>query len=476
MKADPVVIVVRASGRDSFRAALWLLPLLAVAALIGRPSLFAQEKGAAQPPSLSGLQSSYESARLDVTVPFAEELKKLVEGYRAALERLQETLQAEGALEELLEVRKELESLRSTGQPVAAEAKSARLKKLRGIFAQSKQSIVERQAAAVLQLSVTYKAALEDLVRELTKAGKVDEAVKAKQLATAITVSGTEENVGTQPGTEPGSDGASGDMPGAGEIPVTVTARAKNRLTEVPELKAPLVGEDIFSQPDWPLLVTIPKGDFKIDRQIDYERKPGRMLTFSEGSTIRGKGDKPYWNVANSITTGKSLMFEGFNFRGNLSSRLYFEGCSFKDMLLGKGGGWFGGVFMSRWQFRDCAIEGSFTDLWGTRHTGVQMLGCRIERVTFPPLDYQNEDEPSAIALHDEMMILDSYFHGCEIPVSVLSLTEGCVFIDCSFVADPKPPTFAEKVKRTLKVENCQVKYGTLPTNLEFELQELPRR
>jgi len=438
--------------------------------------LVAQNEGVVGAPSLPDLQSAYEKARIDASVPFAGELKKLVEGYGTALERLQLTLQIEGALEAVLEVRAELKNLQTNGQPGTTEAKNDRLVKLRGIFSDSKQSIVERQAAAVQEVAATYKTALEALVPELTKIGKLEEALKAKALAATIGAEGPDaENAGRpEMGINSGS-GVDGE-PGAGDIPIKVTARAERRLTEVPEIEAPLVGADIFAQPDWPLLVMIPEGNYEVDGVAKYKSEKGRMLVLSEGSTFRGGGEKTVWNVANSITTGKSLWFENFIFQGNLGSRIYLEQCSFKDMHMGKGGGWFGGRFMSRWQFRSCAIEGSFIDSWGTRHTGVQMLGCRIERVKFPALEYQNEDEPSEIALNDEMMILDSYFYQCEIPVSVLSLTEDCAFVDCRFVADPTPLIFADRVKRTLKVENCKVEYAELPANLEFKLEELPQR
>ncbi len=453
-----------------------VLLLLVALAWFELPPLEAQNGSTEKQPSLPALQSAYATARIDASVPFAAELKQLVEGYRAALERLQETTQAKGALEALLEVRGELDSLQADGQPGTSKITSPQLMKLRGIFAESKQSIVERQAAAMHEVTSTYTTALEALVPELTKVGKLDEALKAKALAEAIKVGAPDAENGGRPEMGIGSGGGSGNVPGAGKIPVKVTARAENRLAEVPEIEAPLVGADIFSKPDWPLLVMLPKGDYAIEGVTKYESKKGRMLVISAGSTFRGEGDKAHWNVANAITTGKSLTFEGFNLRGNLGSRLYLEQCSFKDMVMGKGGGWFGGRFMSRWQFRNCAIEGSFVDTWATRHTGVQMLGCRIEGVKFPPLVYLNDDEPSEIALNDEMMILDSYFAQCEIPVSVLSLTEDCVFVDCRFVADPNPLTFAGKVKRTLKVDNCEVDYGALPANLEFELEELPLR
>ncbi len=469
--------VVRLRGFHLFRRATLLLIAVVIATSIGGRQLVAQTESGERQLSLAALQSSYQTARLDASVPFSKELKTLVDGYRAALERLQDTLQAEGALEELLEVRGDLASLQTGGQPGTAETKNARLTKLRGIFTESRQSIVARQAAAMQQVSMTYKSALEALVPELTKAGKVEDAVKAKAMAAAIKVDdgGAEVAGAGRPGNGFNDDDTSGGIPGAGEIPVKVTSRAEQRLAEVPEIEAPPVGDDIFSNSDWPLLVAIPKGDFKIEGKVEIKKETGRVLAIAEGSTFRGKGKTPYWNVGNSLTTGKLLKFQDINFSGNLGSKLYFEQCTFKDMLLGKGGGWFGGAFMSRWQFRNCAIEGSFSDVWGSRHTGVQMLGCRIERVKFPSIEYHNEDEPSAIALNDEMMILESYFYQCEIPVSVLSLTEDCVFVDCRFVDDPEPLTFAEKVKRTLKVENCEVKYAPIPANLEFVLEELER-
>lgn len=452
-----------------FRAALLITGLFLA---LFFPGVF--ESGIAQEiPSPADLKSSYQKARLDTSIPFGEELKKLIASYQSALERRQTALQEAGQLEALLEIRKEIETLGSTGEPGTDDTTDTELQKLRGIFQKSKQDIVNRQGEAVAKVTSTYKTALDALVPELTRAGKVEEAIQARTMAEAIAENQPKVSSSSKLSSRP--DGEN-NPPGAGEIPVDVTSRAERRLTEVPEIEAPPFGPDIFNLAEWPLLATLAPDNYTISGQQKYEGKKGMKLAISENSTFRGDGDKPYWNVANAVTVGKALRFEGFRFHGNLGSRLYFEQSSFDNMLIGKGGGWFGGAFMSRWQFRSCAIRGSFIEKWITRQTGVQMLGCRIEDVTFPPLEYHDDDDPSAIAKNDQMMILDSCFFRCTIPVSVLSLTEDCGFIECRFVDDLQPLQFAGKVKRTLKVENCQVEYKALPVNLELDLRELDRR
>ncbi|MDF1737962.1 MAG: hypothetical protein P1U86_02290 [Verrucomicrobiales bacterium] len=183
-----VYSVLRKLVRNNFPGEVFLSGTFLVFALMGPVSLQAQSRDGAQSPSLSELRKSYEKARLDATVPFSAELKKLKESYEAALGRLQGEFQAEGDLEAALEVRREMEAFQKSGHSGTGEVESFELVKLRKIFSRSNQSIVARQGAAEQKLAVAYQSALEALIPELTKAGQLDDAVKAKAIATALTV------------------------------------------------------------------------------------------------------------------------------------------------------------------------------------------------------------------------------------------------------------------------------------------------
>lgn len=183
-----VYSVLRKLVRNNFPRMVFLPGTLLVFALMGQVSLKAQSGDGAQLPSLSELRTSYDKARIDATAPFSAELKKLKDSYEAALGRLQGDFQVEGNLEAVLEVRREMEFFQKRGQSGTGEVESAELVKLREIFSKSNQSIVARQEASVQKLVVVYQSALEALIPELTKANRLDDAVKAKAIATALTV------------------------------------------------------------------------------------------------------------------------------------------------------------------------------------------------------------------------------------------------------------------------------------------------
>ena len=180
--------------------------------------------------------------------------------------------------------------------------------------------------------------------------------------------------------------------------------------------------------------------------------------------------------IGKATLVAREVKFDGFTFQGDLGSRLFFEKCHFKDMNLGKGGGWFGGRFMSRWQFRDCRIEGSFTDKWISKRVGLQLVDCHVERVDFPSIEYVEGDEPSDMARQDWAMVRNTHFRKCVIPVSVLSLLDDCSFEECRLIDDPTPLVFATKVTRTLYLADCRWDIKALPSELVLEQKKISER
>jgi len=131
---------------------------------------------------------------------------------------------------------------------------------------------------------------------------------------------------------------------------------------------------------------------------------------------------------------------------------------------------------MSRWQFRECRIEGSFIEQWNSRHFGVQMVNCHVERVKFPSIEYDVEDEPSEVAGHVWATVRNTHFRKCVIPASVLSLLENCSFEDCRFVADPRPLDFSTTITRTVFLKDCKWEVKTFPKGFVVERKELSEK
>ena len=44
--------------------------------------------------------------------------------------------------------------------------------------------------------------------------------------------------------------------------------------------------------------------------------------------------------------------------------RVISDDCDFEDVNIGKADAWFAGNFMSKWQFRDCNIQGALLGKW----------------------------------------------------------------------------------------------------------------
>lgn len=118
-------------------------------------------------------------------------------------------------------------------------------------------------------------------------------------------------------------------------------------------------------------------------------------------------------------------------------------------------------------------IEGSFTEKWNSKLFGLQMVNCEVERVEFPSIEYDKEDEPSEFAGQDWAMVRKTHFRKCVIPVSVLSLLDGCSFEECRFIDDPGPVVFATKITRTIYLENCQWNVKALPAEFVVEQKKM---
>lgn len=403
------------------------------------------------------LRTKYEAASSEIRAKFEKERSELGGKYEGALRKLEADLQEKGKLDELLTVRTERETFVASGS--TGTDGIPELERLRTLYTGSRAPIDSGEKEEAVRLMEAYLKQLETLQTELTRTGEIETAVTVKnegeRIRRAIEAGG---------GTGDGSPSKPAD-------PAVLAA-----LQSIPEMNhAPAEG-DLFKLEKWPPKVALPSANYRIEGSRYQGDEMGREVLLLPGSVFRGADDKARWIMGRATLVASEVEFNGFTFHGDLSSVLFFVKCRFKDIIIGKGGPWFSGRFMTRWQFRDCHIEGSFIEKWNSRQFGLQMVNCEVERVEFPSIEYDPGDEPSELASQDWAMVRNTHFRKCVIPVSVLSLLDDCSFEECRFVDDAVPLTFATGIKRTAYLDNCQWQIKALPAGLVVEQKTISEK
>ena len=403
------------------------------------------------------LRMKFDTASSEIRSKYEKERSDLGVKYAGALQKLETTLQEKGELEELLTVRNERELFITSGTPGADGP--AELSRLRTLYTDSRAPIDNGEKEEVVRLMGAYFKQLETLQTELTRTGEIETAVLVKNEGERIRRAIDE-----------------GGGPATGLSPKPTDPAALAMLQLIPEMNhAPAEG-DLFGLEKWPPKVALPSANYRIEGNRYQGDETGREVLLLPGSVFRGADDKARWIIGRATLVANEVEFNGFTFHGDLSSQLFFVKCQFKDTIIGKGGPWFSGRFMTRWQFRDCRIEGSFIEKWNSKQFGLQMVNCEVERVEFPSIEYDAEDEPSELAGQEWAMVRNTHFRKCVIPVSVLSLLDDCSFEECRFVDDATPLTFATEIKRTVYLDNCQWQIKALPAGLVVEQKKISEK
>jgi hypothetical protein len=137
---------------------------------------------------LEKLKESFETRRSASAEEHAAAMEKLREGYRGALQRLQERAQKSGKLEDVLPVRDEIQRLDEKADPLPPPAATAspELKQLRETYDKAVERGTRTHSQERVAMSEKMVALLEKESAALTKAGKIEEALAAKTLAAEL--------------------------------------------------------------------------------------------------------------------------------------------------------------------------------------------------------------------------------------------------------------------------------------------------
>lgn len=138
--------------------------------------------------SLADLQVNFEVRCKFAAANRDEQLKKLDESYLAALDRQVEKIRHTGKLDAVIPFIDEAKAVKAAKYPLPdlPDDASPELKKMRLKHSDLRAKILKSHAEAITLLAEKMEAALIAKEQELTKAGKIDEALTAKQMRDSL--------------------------------------------------------------------------------------------------------------------------------------------------------------------------------------------------------------------------------------------------------------------------------------------------
>ena len=133
---------------------------------------------------LEKLQTSFMARYDEANTTRDEQLKKLESSYLGALERHMEKVKASGDLKVVVPVRDEIEAMKATpaALPSLKDGADADLQAMRRKYAAARDVVQRTHAASLIELSDKMDAALAAQEKELTRAGKIDEALAVQRM------------------------------------------------------------------------------------------------------------------------------------------------------------------------------------------------------------------------------------------------------------------------------------------------------
>ncbi|MCH7226426.1 hypothetical protein [Haloferula sp. A504] len=134
--------------------------------------------------SLEQLQTSFMSRYDEANAERDQNLRKLEASYLGALQRHMDKVKASGKLERVIPVRDEIEAIETGADPLPALPKNADgdLGKMRDKYAEARDRILKNHAETLVDLAAKMDQALMKEEADLTRAGKIDDALAAKRM------------------------------------------------------------------------------------------------------------------------------------------------------------------------------------------------------------------------------------------------------------------------------------------------------
>jgi hypothetical protein len=372
-------------------------------------------------PDVAAIRTRYDEDLAKLQKAAEKEKASLIEPYVALLAKLEEKLQATGDLDRVLPVRQEREKVAADGKITAVAAtpdfQRARESYLIAIEALGKRTLEKQQ-----ELKSEAMGRLKSLETDFTKSGKIPAAIAARDERERLAAD-------TPPAAAPAKKMASLAAP------------------SLPDDAPPLSDEsNPFKNTTFHASITLPAGHYRLRERIAFGKTPDDkqiVVVLSDGSDLSATRDVELFLGDATFIARKSTL-SGMTLRGDLSSRGFFADCVIKDSTIGKGGGWFGGDYGSRWHFERCTIERSLLPEFVIEKTGLRLIDCTVRGLEIPTIRF-GKTKISEAAPSDWLQVRRTRFEQCKIPLSFLLITDACTFVNCTFVDDTDPVPVLDK-------------------------------
>lgn len=380
--------------------------------------------------------------------------------YVTALEALEKKLAEAGKLDAIVNLRAEIEEVKKSGGTTGhqdkelAELRDKYLKSLEGIDAAVKTShakVVEELSKGIREQEVV-----------LTKAGKVDEALKLRteggQLVLRL------------------SGGAAADSVPFADDPRADSAPGLKALEAIPmPTQQPPAVENPFSgiKGSWVKSMTVPTAKQKIREPIYIgDRNKGKWahVVVSPHSIWSGAERGLVHLHAGGLAATKSR-FENLELGADHACRFDFSNCAFTDCKFPKIGWWHdGGRFFAKHHFENCYFKGSYSRTLTVQHNGIRAQACVFEGIDFPTMRFQ-KNQPADFVNDKWLRVVHCRFVKCKIPLSFLLLTRDCIFENCIIADDidrGDDVEITKPIEVDLYVSNTQIRVNKLPAAVKL--------
>ena len=384
----------------------------------------------------------------------------LGEKYVTALEALEKKLAESGKLDAIVNLRAEIEEVKKSGGTTShqdkelAELRDKYLKSLEGIDAGAKTA----RAKVVAELSK----AIRDQEIVLTKAGKVDEALKLRseggQLVLRL------------------SGGAAADSVPFADDPRADSAPGLKSLEAIPmptQQPPPFVNPFSGIEGAWVKSMTVPTAKQKIREPIyigDRNKGKWAFVVVSPHSIWSGAERGLVHLHAAGLAATKSR-FENLELGADHACRFDFSMCAFTDCKFPKIGWWHdGGRFFAKHHFENCYFKGSYSRTLTVQHNGIRAQACVFEDIDFPTYRFQ-KNQPADFVNDKWLRVVHSRFVKCKIPLSFLLLTRDCIFENCIISDDidrGDDVAITKPIEIDMYVSNTQIRVNKLPAAVKL--------
>lgn len=383
----------------------------------------------------SGLKLLYADQLSKIETQQQEKRATLFAAYANAVQKIELEFQKQGNLENVLKARKEAENAR---KGMASKSPFPEVEDLRSVLNAELTKVEGEARESRLKLDQAYIAKMDSFREEATQKGDLDLALALLKEINRVKEGLADTQV---------------------MVAKTTSATSKGRPYVSDGKKSVELATEVITPPEIPTgkieeVISLSRGIHNLPAEQvilgNRERPegapaPSGALGISPGTTLQ--------NGAIYIDVGEvkaqDSLFRNVKFSANLGGTLEASGCLFDNSSVEKGGGWFSG-YSSKWIMDDCVFYKNFI---GNTNFTRRSIGMKITNTTFvdvsiPPLLF--DEDAGKEATEDWRTIKDCYFLRCEIPRSVLVITEDCMFEDCKILDDLDPAIGETRVNVTV--------------------------